>query len=177
VIKLLRLFLSANAVIRNEPGFERDFLVLHCLLKEMTPKKIFEIGTCEGYGTLIMANACPKSSIISLDLPPFSPPYFHKPSAIGWKCKLPYQQVFGDSLTYNYSQHFPIDAWFFDGAHDYEHVNYETKQAILSNAQLLIYHDTDIQEVLQGIVDALEGTLYKIFRVIDTRISYAFKVE
>lgn len=167
--------LSQNAIIRLEPGFEKDFLVLHCLVKKVSPKKLFEIGTCEGYGTLIMANACPTCSIISLDLPPYSPPYFHEPSSIGWKCTRPYQQVFGDSLTYNYAQHFPIDVWFMDGAHDYEHVKYETEQAIKSQAKLIIYHDTDIPEVLQAIVDALKDTGYKIYRVTDTRVSYAIR--
>lgn len=167
--------LAANAIIRMEAGFEQDFLVLHCLIKKINPKKLFEIGTCEGYGTLIMANACPSCSIISLDLPPHSSPFFLKLSDIGRKCTRPYQQVFGDSLKYAYSQHFPIDAWFIDGAHDYLHVKHETEQAIKSNAKLIVYHDTDIPEVLQAIVDTLDGTIYKIYRITDTRVSFAIK--
>ncbi len=167
--------LSTNAIIRQEPGFEKDFLVLHCLIKKNRPRKLLEIGTCQGYGTLIMANACPTCSIISLDLPPNSPPFFLKPSDIGRKCTRPYQQVYGDSLTYDYAQHFPIDAWFMDGAHDYVHVKHETEQAVKSNAKLIVYHDTDIQEVLEAIVDALDGTEYKIYRITDTRVSYAIK--
>jgi len=167
--------LSANAIIRAEVGFEKDFLVLHCLIKKYSPKKIFEIGTCEGYGTLIMANACRTSSIISIDLPPNTPPYYLDKNTIGNKCYLPYQQVFGDSLTYNYEQHFPINAWFIDGAHDYNHVKYETEQAVKSDAQLIIYHDTDVPEVLQAVIDSLEDSAYTIYRVTDTRISYAIK--
>ena len=167
--------LAANAIIRQEAGFELDFLVLHCLIKKVSPKKLFEVGTCQGYGTLIMANACPSCSIISLDLPPHSPPFFLKPSDIGRKCTRPYQQVYGDSLTYAFAQHFPIDAWFIDAAHDYIHVKHETEQAIKSNAQLIVYHDTDIPEVLQAIVDALENVAYKIYRITDTRVSYAIK--
>ncbi|MCL5875769.1 MAG: class I SAM-dependent methyltransferase [Candidatus Dependentiae bacterium] len=167
--------LSSNAIIRAEVGFEKDFLVLHCLIKKYNPKKIFEIGTCEGYGTLIMANACRTSSIISIDLPPNTPPYYLDKNIIGSKCYLPYLQVFGDSLTYNYEQHFPIDAWFIDGAHDYDHVKYETEQAAKSDAQLIIYHDTDVPEVLQAVIDSLEGSEYTIYRVTDTRISYAIK--
>ncbi len=167
--------LSANAIIRAEAGFEKDFLVLHCLMKKHNPKKIFEIGTCEGYGTLIMANACRTSSIISIDLPPNTPPYYLDKKTIGNKCYLPYQQIFGDSLTYNYEQHFPIDAWFIDGAHDYYHVKYETEQAIKSGAQLIVYHDTDIPEVLQAVVDSLEDSEYTVYRVTDTRVSFAIK--
>lgn len=165
--------LAKGAIIRQETGFEQDFLVLHCLLKKYSPKKIFEIGTCEGYGTLIMANTCPSAQIISLDLPPFSPPFYLTPSDIGRKCTMSYVQVFGDSLHYDYAQHFPIDAWFIDGAHDYIHVKHETFAAINSKAKIIIYHDTDIDEVLQAIVDACEGTDYQIFRVQDTRVSYA----
>lgn len=167
--------LAYDAIIRNEPGFETDFLVLHCLIKKYQPKKLFEVGTCQGYGTLIMANACPTCAIISLDLPPHTPPFHLKPSDIGRMCKGRYQQVFGESLTYNYKQHFPIDAWFLDGAHDYIHVKHETEQALQSEAILIVYHDTDIPEVLQAIVDVLQDTKYKIYRITDTRVSYAVK--
>jgi len=169
--------LSKNAIIRQEAGFEQDFLVLHCLVKKHQPKNLFEVGTCEGYGTLIMANACPSCSIISLDLPPNSPPFFLPASRIGFKCKKPYTQVFGESLTYNYEQHFPVDAWFIDGAHDYDHVKYETEQAVKGKAHLIVYHDTDIPQVFQAVIDGLEGTSYDIYRVIDTRISYAIHPE
>ncbi len=169
--------LAKNAIIRKEPGFETDFLILHCLVKKFQPKNLFEIGTCEGYGTLIMKNAYMACSIISLDLPPNSPPFFHKPQNIGWRCKLPYQQVYGNSLTYNYLQHYPLDAWFIDGAHDYNYVNHESKKAIESSAKLIIYHDTDIDEVLQAIIDAFkEYKNYKIYRVTDSRITYVLKV-
>lgn len=167
--------LSRNAIIRQEAGFEKDFLVLHCLIKKAAPHVIFEVGTCEGYGTLIMANASPLSSIISLDLPPHTAPFFLRPESIGRKCHKPYQQVFGDSMHYNYENHFPVDAWFLDGAHDYEHVQHETIKAIASGAKLIIYHDTDIDEVFQAIVDTLKGTDYNIYRVTDTRVSYAIK--
>lgn len=173
--KIINSKLASNAIIRQEAGFETDFLVLHCLIKQYKPKKLFEIGTCEGYGTLIMANASPKTSIISLDLPPHTAPFFLTPADIGRKCNQPFKQVFGNSLTYNYAQHFPIDAWFIDGAHDYDHVKHETLQAVAGNAKLIVYHDTDIPEVLQAIVDVLENSDYKIYRITDTRVSFAIK--
>ncbi|MDR3550956.1 MAG: hypothetical protein P4L31_06090 [Candidatus Babeliales bacterium] len=167
--------LSSGAIIRQEPGFETDFLVLHCLVKKFNPKNLFEIGTCQGYGTLIMANACPSCSIISLELPPYTPPYSMAPSDIGYKCRRPYKQIYGNSMSYDYTQHFPVDAWFIDGAHDYKHVEHETKQAAKSGAKLIIYHDTDIEEVLQAVIDGLAGTEYKLYRITDTRVSYAVK--
>ncbi len=167
--------LRAGAIIRQEAGFEQDFLVLHCLVKKYQPKNLFEVGTCQGYGTLIMKNAWPACHIISLDLPPNTPPFNLKPNDIGHKCRGRYQQVFGNSLSYNYAQHFPIHAWFLDGAHDYDHVKHETEQAVASGAQLIVYHDTDIPEVLQAVVDVLEASAYKIYRVTDTRVSFATK--
>jgi len=167
--------LASGAIIRREAGFETDFLVLHCLIKKYQPKKLFEVGTCHGYGTLIMKNACPSSTIISLDLPPYTPPFNIKPADIGKMCRGKYQQVLGESLSYNYAQHFPIDAWFIDGAHDYKHIKHETKQAVQSEATLIVYRDTDIPEVLQAIVDVLQETEYKIYRITDTRVSYAIK--
>ncbi len=167
--------LSSGAIIRQEAGFETDFLILHCLVKKYQPKNLFEVGTCQGYGTLIMANACPTCAIISLDLPPHTPPFNLKPSDIGHKARGRFQQVYGNSLTYNYQQHFPIDAWFLDGAHDYAHVKHETEQAIQSGATLIVYHDTDIPEVLQAVVDALADTEYNVYRITDTRVSYATK--
>ncbi len=167
--------LSKGAIIRQEPGFEQDFLVLHCLVRQAQPRNLFEVGTCEGYGTLIMANACPSCSILSLELPPDSAPYFISRARIGHRCNRPFTQIFGDSTTYNYAKHFPIDAWFIDGAHDYEHVKHESREAVRGGATLIVYHDTDIPEVLQGVIDGLEGTEYKIYRVTDTRVSYAVK--
>jgi len=168
--------LSSGAIIRDEfPGFKLDFILLHCLMKKYAPKNIFEVGTCDGDGTLVITNATPRSSVISLELPPYTPPYNLTPQRIGHKCKRPYKQVFGNSLTYNYAQHFPLDAWFIDGAHDYEHVKHETEQAIQSQARLIVYHDTDIKEVLDGVIDGFQGTDYKIFRVVDSRITYAIK--
>jgi hypothetical protein len=122
-----------------------------------------------------MANACPSCSILSLELPPDSAPYFISRFRIGHRCNRPFTQIFGDSTTYNYAKHFPIDAWFIDGAHDYEHVKHESREAVRGGAKLIIYHDTDIPEVLQGVIDGLEGTEYRIYRVTDTRVSYAIK--
>jgi hypothetical protein len=168
--------LREGAIIRDEfPGFKVDFLVLHCLMKKYAPKKIFEVGTCDGDGILVITHATPHSSVITLELPPYTPPYNLTPERIGHRCNRPYTQVIGDSLTYNYAQHFPLDAWFIDGAHDYEHVKHETEQAVQSQARLIVYHDTDIKEVFEGVIDGLQGTDYKIFRVADSRITYAIK--
>jgi len=168
--------LSSGAIIRDEfPGFRLDFILLYCLMKKYSPATIFEVGTCDGDGTLVITNACPTSLVISLELPAHTPPYNLTPERMGHRCNRAYRQVIGDSLTYNYAQHFPLDGWFIDGAHDYEHVKHETEQAIASQAELIVYHDTDIKEVFEAVIDALQATDYKIFRVTDSRITYAIK--
>ena len=169
--------LAKDAIIRNEQGFENDFLLLHCLIKEYQPSNLFEIGTCEGKGTMIVANAIGDGKVYSLELPPEDQRDFHlEAERIGMYCTLPYVQLFGDSMTFDYTQYFPLDSWFIDGFHDYGHVYYETLQALRSNPILIVWHDTDMDDVFQAVVDAFEDNHgYSIVRVLDTRITYAIK--
>ena len=124
-----------------------------------------------------MANSCPNSTLVSLELPPNSSPYFIPQQDIGYRCNRPYHQVYGNSLTYDYRLHFPIDAWFIDGAHDYYHVFEETKVAVTSNAKIIIYHDADIKEVFDGIVEGMDTEKYTLYRVTGTRIMFAIDKE
>ncbi len=169
--------LSFDAIVRDEEGFENDFLLLHSVIREYQPKNIFEIGTCEGKGTLIVKNAIREGIVYTLELPAGEGPYNISADRIGVKCTLPFVQLIGDSMTFDYSTYFPIDAWFIDGWHDYEHVYYETEQAILSDPKLLVWHDSDVQEVFQAIIDVMQyHPNYIIFRVVDTRVTYAVKI-
>ncbi len=171
--------LMAKAITRNEfPGFYEDFLVLHCLLAKYRPFNLFEIGTCEGVGTMIIKNALGSSTVYSLDLPPNVPKEYTFLNAYttGARCSLPYVQLFGDSMTYAYEKHYPLDAWFIDGEHDYAHVFYESTQALLSNPSFIFWHDTDIPCVFNAILDVFANRDdYLLYRISDTRISYAIK--
>ena len=172
--------LARDAILNESfPGFKEDYLLLHCLVRKYRPRNFFEIGTCEGEGTLIIKNAIGAGLVYSLELPPHllqQTDYKFLVQRIGIRCYLPYIQCYGDSMTYNYTQHFPIEGWFIDGQHDYVHAFHESKQAILSNAHLIIWHDSDIPEVFQAIIDAFsENTMYTVFRVQDTRITYALR--
>lgn len=169
--------LAQDAIIRQERGFENDFLALHCAIRKYAPFNMFEIGTCHGTGTIIIKNAIGDGTVYSLELHPDSQGDYHLTmEEIGYRCSLPYIQLFGDSMTYDYTQNFPIDSWFIDGQHDYIHVYYETLQAIRSNPKLIVWHDTDIQEVFQGVLDAFSSSpQYDIYRIIDTRVSFAVK--
>jgi predicted O-methyltransferase YrrM len=171
-----------GAVINDEfIGFPEDYSVIHCLLKEWNPRSIFEIGTNVGNGCRVMRNSCPSAKIVSLDI---------RPEA-GKFCPSDIEKVVGDSLVYDYQKHYPIDCWFIDGEHVYHNAFIETKKALESGAKYIIYHDADIPEVYDAILDSFresgEIENYDIHQVIEppfvysssgkniTRIAYAIK--
>ncbi len=161
-----------RAILRSDSLFIDDFLCVHSLVDRFKPQTFFEIGTCSGEGTQIIKNAMPSGKVYSLDLPLGSAPYFLQ--EVGFVCKLPYIQLFGDSLSFDYSQYYPIVGWFIDGAHDYEHVFHETQEAVKAGSSLIIWHDADIPEVFQAIQDALEGLEeYTLYRILSTRVAFS----
>jgi hypothetical protein len=172
--------LLQGAIENNEfTGFLQDYHVLHCLLRKYQPESVFEIGTNMGTGTNIICNAVPKAKVYSLDLPtelahislqhPISE---GKGDNVGSKCKFPFTQLRGDSLTFYYSD-YPCEAYFIDGEHDFDHPYYET-DSIIGDAKpkLIIWHDSDIPEVWEAITEAIDSN-YTLYRVTDTRIAYA----
>lgn len=162
---------SRKAILRQDPLFQDDFLCVHHLLDRFQPRTLFEIGTCTGEGTHIIKHAMPSGTVYSLDLPPGMSTY--DLPKVGAMCKLPYCQLFGDSLAFDYSLYYPIDSWFIDGAHDYQHVFHETQEAVKAGSFLIIWHDADIPEVFQAIQDALEGSEeHRLYRVLSTRIAF-----
>jgi predicted O-methyltransferase YrrM len=186
--------LSQGAILNEEYiGFREDYLALHCLLRKHKPFTLFEIGTNMGTGTKIIKHALgDESRVYSLDLPTElahislqHPINEGKGDSVGHRCDLPFIQLRGDSLNFDYFEavgNVPIDAWFIDGEHDYTHPYNEALTAILSGANLIIFHDADIAEVNQAIVDAFSykeesDTLdnYDVYRVQGTRIAYALK--
>ena len=161
----------SDAILRKDPLFADDFLTLHSLLRMAAPASVFEIGTCTGEGTLIIKNAVGDSTVYSLDLPLGESSYDLQ--EIGAICHLPYIQIIGNSCCINYSAYYPIEAWFIDGTHDYPHVFYETKQALLSQPRLIVWHDADISEVFDAIKDSLHESTYLLFQVKNTRIAFS----
>lgn len=174
--------LSEGAIINNHhEGFPEDYLVLHCILKSHKNKikRFLEIGTSKGMGTKIIKNALGDSVVYSLDLPTdlsYLSSDFPEENNMAYFCDLPFIQLRGDSTKFDYEKYFPIDGWFIDAKHSYENVLIESKVAIKSNAKLIIWHDTDITEVYNAIIEAFKGDKdYKLFRVTDTRIVYAVR--
>lgn len=178
--------LLSGAIENNEfHGFLQDYHILHCLLKIHNPKSVCEIGTNTGLGTLIIKNALPESEVFSLDLPTElahvslqHPINEGKGDRVGHRCTLPFTQLRGDSMKFDYSK-YPCEAYYIDGEHDYEHPHHETIQALSIKPKLIIYHDSDIQAVYKAITaafkDSPEGKNYDLFRVTDTRIAYAVR--
>lgn len=164
-------------------GFYLDYLVLHCLLRIHKPKRFLEVGCNMGTGTKIIKNAIWDSEVYSLDLPtelahislqhPISE---GKGDNVGKNCNLPFTLLRGDSLKFDYTTVYPINGWFIDGEHDYDHPHHEAKEAIKSGAEFISFHDADIACVGQAIEDAFKNNeSYDVFRVADCRIAYAIK--
>lgn len=179
--------IAADAILNEEyTGFKQDYLMLHILLRKFKPKTVFEIGTNMGTGTKIIKNAVGEhASVFSLDLPTElahkslqHPINEGKGDSVGHRCNLPFTQLRGDSLQFNYRD-YPCEAYFIDGEHDYIHAHHETRRALEQKPNLIIWHDSDIEVVMQGILDAFEqenqGKFYTLYRIIDTRIAYAVR--
>ena len=172
--------ISEGAIINDhDTGFRDDYLVLHCLLRIYNPKTFFEIGTHMGLGTLIIKNSIPDSTVYSLDLADGEKSkQYPGEEHIGEKCKLEYVQLLGDSLTFDFSQ-YPCEGYYIDGEHDYEHVKRETDEILKLNPKIVVYHDSDMPEVMKGILDGLElaknTESYEIYRIVETRVSFILK--
>lgn len=171
-----------GAFINHEfVGFVEDYSVIHCLLKGWNPHTIFEIGTNAGNGCMVMTTACPASKIITLDIR----------AGAGNLCPSDVIKVTGDSLSYDYNKHYPIDCWFIDGEHTYHNVYTETSKALMSSPKYIIYHDADIEEIYKGIEDSFRDNNmmfeYELYQVVNppfvysssgknvTRVAYATK--
>ncbi len=190
---IITLELEKGAIYNDEyVGFHHDYLVLHCLLRKYKPRKFLEIGTNCGVGTQIIKNALGDNSLVySLDLPTElahislqHPINEGKGDRVGSKCTLPYIQLRGDSMKFDYWTIGNIDGAFIDGEHDYEHPYHETMKIVELQPNIIIWHDSDIPEVWDAINDGLKDAefwnpkfQYKLYRVEDTRIAYALKLE
>lgn len=165
-------------------GFLEDYRVLSCLLKIHKPKGLLEIGTNTGNGINVMKTALPELEVFSLDLDYVTMKLNSKQYPIGAKgedrvgvnCRFKYTQLRADSMKYDYSLT-PVEAYFIDGEHDTLHAEHESKEAFKQNPKLIIWHDSDMIPVMDGIETAFKkhSKNYELYRVIDTRIAYAVR--
>jgi hypothetical protein len=185
---------TKNAIIRNDfPGFKEDYLVIHCLIKKYNPKTLIEIGTSSGLGTKVICRAMGIkkywwnkkkniNKVYSIDVPPGSDPNIIYPGKedghpirAGRKCFFSYTQLFGNSNTFDFSPFYPIEAWFIDGKHNYEYAKKDTIQALKSDPKLIMWHDLQIPEVEQAVVEVMDSLQdkYELYRVEGSRIAFA----
>lgn len=170
--------ISPLAIINDEfKGFREDYLILDSLLRKYNPKSVFEIGCNRGTGTRIIKNAVPNADVYSLDMPfgmGDAPLYSGTKDYTGINCDLPFTLLRGDSTTFDYSL-YPCEFYYIDAEHTYHNVLLETKAVLKLNPKVVVFHDTNIPEVMKAIEDAVFETDYYIVRVYDTRISYLKK--
>ena len=178
-------------------GFLEDYRTLHCLIRKYQPKTFFEIGTCRGEGLNVICNANKNMAVYSLDLPNDQadkslqhPTKQSDVVKVGGLCRFPYTQLFGDSLEFDYSN-YRCEGFFIDGEHDELHAYEETAAILKFIPKLIVWHDSDIKEVYEGIEKAFDGIqchepfknprsikeFYDIYRVVDTRILYAVRKD
>ena len=165
-------------------GFLEDYRVLSCLLKIYKPNTLFEVGTNVGGGINVMRTAVPSMNIFSLDLDYETMKLNSKQYPIGSKgedrvgsnVRVPYTQLRGDSLKFDYSS-YPCEAYFIDGEHDELHAEHESIEAFKNMPKIIIWHDSDMPEVKKGIETAFKKNKkhYDLYRVTDTRIAYALR--
>ncbi|MEY2879261.1 MAG: hypothetical protein RLZZ15_1641 [Verrucomicrobiota bacterium] len=168
--------LAEGAILNEEfAGFREDYLVLHCLCRALAPRVFFEVGTNHGTGTNIVARALgPAARVLSLDLPGEAG---DAGARTGCACRLPFTQLRGDSRSFDFSAHHPIEGWFIDGGHCFENVLVESRAALASRPRLAVWHDADIPEVWRALAAVFEPSDYRLFRVTGTRIAFAVPPE
>jgi predicted O-methyltransferase YrrM len=135
-----------------------ELLVLARLVRELQPRRVFEIGTFDGRTTLALAmNAPDEAQIYTLDLPADTTTalaierseraFVDKPTSgarfIGTDCARKITQLFGDSATFDFSS-YRAELVFVDASHAYEYVLNDSAKALamLGDAPgVIVWHD------------------------------------
>ena len=143
-------------------GFVVPYTLLATIVSALNPRKIFEIGTFRGVGTLTMALNAPESDIYTLDLPEqYSDAEVETLSKgdkewvrlsrtstgfafLGHPTAKRIHQLRGNSLTFTPPASLTgTDLCFIDGGHSYECVKADTETAlkILSPSGVIVWDD------------------------------------
>ncbi len=147
----------------SDPSYAKDIVTLSYVTRALKPKRIFEIGTLDGYTALHFAmNSDIETTVYTLDLPKDGSV---KPSLKSTLVDVDHQVshaqkaryrfegtefetqihcLFGDSATFDYSRYYlDIDLFFIDGAHSYEYVKSDTLNALkcVRKGGVIFWHD------------------------------------
>jgi len=181
-----------------------ESLAISCVVYLFNPLKIFEIGTYDGFSTYhLMMNSADNAKIYTLNLPVDTKQpnqnitrrstteyygdnlthleLFKRGIGVIYKnCPQSNKvtQLFGDSLTYDFSSHKgSIDLFFIDGGHSLECIAKDTENAMscLSENGIIIWHDFNIQH--KDIYEFLMkfSRKNKLFWIENTRLAVYFK--
>ncbi|MFC1850237.1 class I SAM-dependent methyltransferase [candidate division CSSED10-310 bacterium] len=149
-----------------------DLFCLAVLVRVNQPWAIFEIGSYEGLGSLVMCNNCFNQILYSLDLPDSAEhnvilsQFASKHQSINSRYEsgkyfriirpeVQINQLFGDSWNFVFSSyHDLIDFFFIDGAHTYQYVLKDTISALRCTRAggMIVWHDVTNSQVLNVIL-------------------------
>jgi hypothetical protein len=167
-----------------------EAFMLAAIVEYLRPRKIFEIGTFTGGGTIIMAqHAGPECELHTLDMPPghghlqlpglVEDPPEADSTRIGERFRgtvhaRQIQQLYGDSAAFDFSTFAgKIDLLFIDGSHSYDYVRNDTLKALemLSPDGTIIWDDCS--PLNPDVVRALDefGAFLPISRIIASRFA------
>lgn len=134
--------LEGNKWFSELPFLAVDIVSLCMLCRLLQPRRIFEIGTFDGYSATAMAMNSPEDSVVySLDL---SRKGTRRMTWEGTSLANRVVQLTGDSATFDYSPYRGnIDLFYVDGAHSYEYAHYDTQNALACTHQgsAIVWHD------------------------------------
>lgn len=159
------------------------------------PKKIFEIGTFQGYTSLILAMNAPKAHVYTLDLPKdygktkFRLGRFNL-SYVGYSGRMAFQgtryapritRLYGDSAVFKFSPFKDaIDFVFIDGAHTYQYTKNDTRKvrSMSRDGGMVAWHDYN-PDYWPGTVRFLDGLAKKrqLFHIKDTSLVFMLAGE
>jgi predicted O-methyltransferase YrrM len=152
-----------------------ELVLINYLLRSISPRRCFEIGTYDGRTTLNLAVNLPsEGQVFTLDLPSSQikdtalqidkadEEWINKEGSgarfAGTKWEARITQLYGDSATFDFSPYVnSIDFIFVDGAHTYEYVRTDSLTAIrlLRNGHgVILWHDYNFNRY-PGVTKAL----------------------
>jgi len=174
--------------VRERALLHAEAYVLSLIAAFVEPKRIFEIGTATGQSTLLMARQAPNATVDTLDLGSARPalgvqadePPWAEVEAIGTAYRGTEHgdritQHLGDSASFDYEPFAGVvDLVFVDGAHTYDYVCSDSRNAlhILAPRGVIVWDDCNYQN--PGVSRALyelhqAGT--EVYRVHGTRFA------
>jgi len=180
----------------SDSSYTKDIVTLCIITKIISPNKIFEIGTLDGYTAYHFAmNSNENTQVFTLDLPiGIDVKPILKCTDIDKIHQLAHTKVtkyrfqnteyenkicclFGDSAKFNFELYYnEIDLFFIDGAHSYEYVKSDTENALkcVRKGGAIIWHDYGRMGVngVAKLLHEMNSKGYEIYSVPGSSLAY-----